>query len=218
MEQIELRPEGAEDRRPVEELTREAFWNVYGPGCAEHYLVHIMREDPAFVPELDYVAAQGGQVVGSILYTRAEILGDDGEERPVLCFGPISVLPRKQGQGVGLALIGRTKDLARRMGHRAIVITGDPEYYRRAGFVPAETFGIRTAGDEYAAALLACELEPGALADAAGRFVEAPVYQLDEKAVEEFDQGFPPREKRSGLPSQRRFLELAAQSRPRDGA
>ena len=106
-----IRPETPDDYREAENLTREAFWNVYRPGCTEHYILHVLRDDPAFVPELDYVAAQGGQVVGSILYTRAKILGDNGEERPVLCFGPISVLPRKQGQGVGLALIQRLKEI-----------------------------------------------------------------------------------------------------------
>ncbi len=99
MEQIELRPEGAEDRRAVEELTREAFWNVYGPGCAEHYLVHIMREDPVFVPELDYVAAQGGQVVGSILYTRAEILGTTERSGPCSALGPSRCCPGSRGRG-----------------------------------------------------------------------------------------------------------------------
>ena len=121
---IELRPESPADFRAVEELTRNAFWNHHAPGCDEHYLAHILRESSDFVPELDYVAVHAGKVVGNIMYTRAKIVLDRGGEREVLCFGPLAVDPAFQGQGVGGALIERTKTLARELGYKAILIFG----------------------------------------------------------------------------------------------
>ena len=101
MEGLTLRREAPTDHRAVEGLTREAFWNHYGPGCVEHYLAHVLRDAEAFVPELDYVAVLKGMVVGNIMYTRAKILCDDGRSLPVLCFGPLSVLPGLQRRGIG---------------------------------------------------------------------------------------------------------------------
>ena len=152
---IELRPESPADFRAVEELTRNAFWNHHAPGCDEHYLAHILRESSNFVPELDYVAVQDGKVVGSIMYTRARIVLDRGGERGVLCFGPLAVEPAFQGQGVGGALIERTKVLAQELGYGAILIFGDPAYYSRFGFVPAEQYGVGTSWGVYIISLQA---------------------------------------------------------------
>ena len=157
---IELRPESPADFRAVEELTRNAFWNHHAPGCDEHYLAHILRESSDFVPELDYVAVHAGKVVGNIMYTRAKIVLDRGGEREVLCFGPLAVDPAFQGQGVGGALIERTKTLARELGYKAILIFGDPEYYSRFGFIPAERYGVGTSWGVYIISLQALELRP----------------------------------------------------------
>ena len=202
---IELRPEGPADFRAVEELTRNAFWNHHAPGCDEHYLAHILRESSDFVPELDYVAVHDGKVVGNIMYTRAKIVLDRGGEREVLCFGPLAVDPAFQGRGVGGALIERTKTLARELGYKAILIFGDPEYYSRFGFVPAERYGVGTSWGVYIISLQALELQPGALEDCEGYFEESGDYQIDPEASAAFDKGFPPKEKVSGLPSQERF-------------
>lgn len=215
MPPIELRPERSADRRAVEELTRDAFWNHYVPGCDEHYLAHILRDSPDFLPELDYVAVRDGAVIGSIMYTRASIVLDRGGERGVLCFGPLAVAPAFQGQGVGGRLVTRTGDLARALGHAAILIFGDPDYYSRFGFVPAERYGIGASGGIYAASLQALELQPGALADCAGYFAESKSFQIDLDQAAAFDRRFPPREKRSGLPSQEKFQQIAARTRPR---
>ena len=212
---IELRPERPADFRRVEELTRDAFWNHYAPGCDEHYLAHILRDSPDFVPELDYVAVCGGQTVGNIMYTRARILLDRGGERDVLCFGPLAVAPPFQGRGVGSALVERTRDLARELGYAAILILGDPDYYSRFGFVPAERYGVGTAWGAYLISLQALELQSGALADCAGCFQESKSFQLDPVGAAAFDAGFPPREKRSGLPSQERFQWIIQQTTPR---
>ena len=141
--EIIIRHEQEVDYRNVEELTREAFWNRYVPGCDEHYLVHSMRSMPAFLPDLDFVAEYHGNVIGNIMYTKATIFGDDGRQYPVLTFGPISVLPEYQGRGIGSKLIQHTKAIAKSLGYQAILIYGDPEFYKRVGFVAlSERSGI----------------------------------------------------------------------------
>ncbi len=218
MQAVTLRPEGPADCRAVEELTRDAFWNHHVPGCDEHYLTHILRDSPDFVPELDYVAVQDGQIVGSILYTRAKIVLDRGGEREVLCFGPLAVAPAFQGRGIGGQLIGRTASLARALGFSAILIFGDPDYYGRFGFVPAERFGIGTSRGVYIVSLQALELQPRALAGCAGYFEESRSFQTDPAEAAAFDAGFPPREKVSGLPSQKKFQQIIARTSPRHPA
>lgn len=212
---IQFRKEDKSDYRTVEELTREAFWNYHVPGCDEHYLAHILRSSPAFVPELDYVAIVQGKVVGNIMYSKAFIQGDDSIRYPVLSFGPISVLPQMQKKGIGSALIRHTIKLATDLGYRAIMIYGDPEYYKRLGFKEAEHFSIGTAWDTYATPLLAYELVPDALRNCPGKFFEDDVFHLDETASALFDQNFPQKEKLSGLPTQDRFATLVAMNRPR---
>lgn len=213
-----LRPELESDLRAVEELTRDAFWNVHVPGCNEHYLLNVMRGVEAFIPALDTVAEENGRLVGNIVYTKAKIAGSDGTRVDVLSFGPVSVPPADQGKGVGSALIRHTLARARALGHGAVLIYGDPDYYGRFGFVPAEEYGIGTAQGMYATPLLALELVPSALADARGRFFEDEVFDVDEDAARAFDRGFPTREKRENLPSQARFRALVSMRRPMDTA
>ncbi len=207
---ITFRPERPADYRETETLTREAFWNHHTPGCDEHYLLHILRGSPAFVPALDIVAVDGGKIVGNVVYVRGLIQADAGSEYHVLSLGPISVLPQYQGRGIGGRLIQHTRALACKMGERAILLCGDPAYYTRQGFVPAETLGIRMADDMYATALHACELYPGALSGASGRYCEDTIYQIDEAAAAAFDESFPAKERVTGTPSQKRFQEIVA--------
>lgn len=211
---MELRPERPADYSETENMTREAFWNHYAPGCCEHYLLHVMRDSAAFVPELDFVAVHDGKIVGNIIYMKAVIEGDNGEKYDVLCLGPISVLPEYQRKGVGGRLIEHTRQLARELGFRAIFLCGDPEYYSRQGFTPAEAFGIRTADDMYMDALQVCELYDGALSGMKGRYVEDSIYEVDQTAAETFDKNFPPKEKIIGTSSQQRFEELVVMRRP----
>ena len=165
---MNIRLETPADYSTVEQITREAFWNHHVPGCDEHYLAHVLRKAECFLPELDFIAEQNGTLVGNIMYTKAKIVGDDGAEYPVLSFGPISVMPEFQGRGVGGKLILHTLSLAKEMGHTAVLIYGDPDYYGRFGFVSAEQYRIGTRYNTYAAALQAIELVPDALADKAG--------------------------------------------------
>lgn len=212
---IKLRLEKPADYKIVENLTREAFWNVHVPGCSEHYLIHIMRNSDAFIKELDTVAEIDGRIVGNIVYTKAKILGDNGDIYNVVCFGPIAVLPEFQGRGIGGMLIRYTRKLAKQLGYRAILIYGDPEYYSRYDFVAAETYGIGTPDNMYAVPLQACELYNGALQNCQGRFYEDKVYEIDEAEAMKFDKCFPKKEKQSRLLSQERFDKLVGMKIPR---
>ena len=210
---IHLRLEQLSDYRETENVVREAFWNHFSPGCDEHYLLHIMRDSPAFVPELNVVAVVDDKIVGNIVYAKSIIRADNGNEYEVLSLGPIAVLPEYQSKGIGGRMIEYTRQLAREMGFRAILLCGDPDYYLRQGFVPAETLGIRTGDNMYATALQGCELYEGALADAKGRYFEDPIYEIDEAAAIEFDKNFPLKEKITGTPSQKRFDEIVVMRR-----
>lgn len=207
---LQIRLEQPADYHEVELVVREAFWNCYSPGCTEHYLLHVMRDSPGFVPGLDLVAVADSRIVGSVVFHRAFILGDDGNRYDVLALGPIAVLPSFQRKGVGRLLIERARELAALQRYRAMLLCGEPKYYQKVGFTAAERFGIRTSGNKYFAALHACPLYAGALDRAAGRYFEDDVYLVDEAAAEIFDRQFPKKERVVGTPMQLRFREVCA--------
>ncbi len=207
---LTIRLEEKTDHRPVEEITREAFWNHFVPGCDEHYLVHIMRSSPDFIPELDFVAILDNRIVGNIMYTISSIKETPGNEFPVITFGPVSVLPEFQNQGIGSALIRHSFDEARRLGYKAVIIYGLPAYYSRLGFEPCIKYNISNHDNRYPRAMQVFELEQGALNHVSGVFQESPVFIIDPRAAEEFDKTFPPKEKIAGTPFQKLFLETAS--------
>ncbi len=204
---IFIRPEESKDYRIVEELTREAFWNLHVPGCNEHLLAHNLRSCGAFVSELDFVAESGGEVAGNIMYCRSKVIREDGTEHEVLTFGPVSVWPKLQSKGIGAALIRHSLTVAADMGFTAVLIYGDPAYYVRFGFKPAQAYDIRTAHGRFHQALQALELVPGALNGISGRFCEDEAYNVDDAELEAFDATFTPKEK-FVTESQKKFLEL----------
>jgi predicted N-acetyltransferase YhbS len=206
---IIIRNEKKEDYRNVEELIREAFWNLYVPGCNEHFVLHNLRNSSDFIPELDFVAEKEGQIVGQIVYSRGIIKCKQGEEKEVISFGPVSVLPAFQKQGIGSALIIRTINLAKDMGYPAICIYGDPRYYNRFGFRCAEKYEIKTAEDKFAVSLQVLELRQGALNNASGRFIESAAFAVDETGFARYDATFPFKEKKE-TDSQREFRLLAS--------
>ena len=201
---IIIRRETPADHAAVEHLTREAFWNVYRPGCTEHYVVHVLRRDPDFVPELDLVMERDGQLIGHVLYMRAALTADDGREIPMMTFGPISIRPDLQRQGLGKRLLDFSMERAKELGAGALCIEGNIEFYGRSGFVVAGTRGIRCHGtpeQEMAPYVLLKELRPGFLAGITGVYHTPKGYYVDEAAAEAFDRNFPPKEKKQ-LPGQ----------------
>lgn len=170
IENIIIRNERKEDYRKVENLTREAFWNVYRPGCTEHYVLHCYRGDPAFVPELDFVMELNGELIGQIIYVRSEIDCDDGRKLPIMTFGPIGIAPEYKRQGYGKRLLDYSMEKAMGMGVGALAITGNILFYGKSGFVPAKTKGVRYADDSDADYLLVKELIPGFLDGISGTY------------------------------------------------
>ncbi len=193
-----IRLETPDDYRTVETLTREAFWNVYRPGCMEHYLLHVLRDDPTFVPELDFVLEKGGELIGHVMYMRSEVHADDGRIIPTMTFGPISIAPAYQRQGYGTMLLRHSMEAARQMGVGAILITGNIDFYGKFGFVVASTRGIHYAGEPREAEVpyfLLCQLKPGYLDGVTGTYTEPAGYAAEDSDVEAFDAQFPPRVK-----------------------
>jgi predicted N-acetyltransferase YhbS len=206
---LTIRKEQKEDYSTVERLVREAFWNLYVPGCSEHFVLHNLRKSDDFVPGLDFVAERDGQIVGQIAYTRGIVKGEGTDAQEVISFGPVSVLPAVQRRGIGTALIGHTIALARDMDYPAICIYGDPRYYSRFGFRCAEKYDIKTADDKFAFALQVLELRQGVLGNMSGRFIESAAFTVDESGFAQYDATFPPKEKKE-TESQREFRFLAS--------
>jgi predicted N-acetyltransferase YhbS len=191
---IILKLEEEKDYRAVENLTREAFWNVYKPGASEHFILRNMRNSDVFVRELDYVAVVNNEIAGNIVYAKAKVMYSAGEHE-VLTFGPLSVLPKYQKNGIGRKLIARTAAKAKEAGFKAIIIYGNPAYYGRSGFVNSGQYGITDMHGNYNDALLALELTPGALENISGKFFEGEVYDVSEEELEKFEKHFPCKEK-----------------------
>ena len=160
---ITIRLETKDDYRAVENLTCESFWNVYRPGCMEHYVLHRYRDDPAFVPELDFVMELDGELIGQVIYVRSEIDCDDGRKVPIMTFGPLGIAPAYKRQGYGKQLLDYSMEKAKEMGAGALAITGNIDFYGKSGFVPAKTKGVRYADDPEADYFLIKELTPGFL-------------------------------------------------------
>jgi predicted N-acetyltransferase YhbS len=202
--EIQLRHETPEDYRAVETLTREAFWNLFVPGCDEHYLVHVLRDHPDFLPELDLVALVDGRIVGNIMYTRSRLVGAGGTAFATATFGPVSVLPECQGRGIGAALIRRTLEEAASLGFKAVVIEGHPYNYCKHGFKGSWSCGVSDAAGRFPFSLLVRELAAGCLAGGAWRFHPSAVYEIDADAAALFDRSFPEK-KKEYRPTQEEF-------------
>ncbi len=196
---ITIRLEKEADHRNTENLTREAFWNVYRPGCMEHYVLHCYRNDPAFVPDLDFVMELDGEMIGQVIYVRSEIACDDGRSVPIMTFGPIGIAPAYKRQGYGKRLLEYSMEKAREMGAGALAITGNILFYGKSGFVPAKTKGVRYADDPEADYFLIKELRSGFLDGISGTYKDPEGYfvcQKNPEAFEAFEATFPPKEKK----------------------
>ena len=193
-----IRLERTEDYREVENLVRESFWNVYRPGCSEHFVIHVLRDDPAFVKELDFVMEQNGKLIGQNMFMRTVINADDGRVIPVLTMGPIGITPELKRKGYGKKLLDYSLEKAAAMGFGAVLFEGNIGFYGHSGFTYARSFGIRYhdlpegADDSF---FLCKELIQGYLDDVTGVYQTPKGYYVDEEAAEAFDRSFPPKVK-----------------------
>lgn len=193
-----IRPERKEEYREVENLVRESFWNVYRPGCLEHFVLHELRNDEAFVKELDFVMEKDGRLIGQNIFVRAEITADDGRSIPIMAMGPICITPELRGQFYGKALLDHSLEKAAELGCGAVCFEGDIGFYGQSGFQFASEYGIRYHGlpeGEDASFFLCKELISGYLDGVTGEYATPSGYFVDEKAAEEFDKNFPPKKK-----------------------
>ena len=193
-----IRLERKEDHRETETLVRESFWNVYRPGCLEHFVLHELRADPAFVPQLNFVMEQGGRIIGQNLFMHAVINADDGREIPIMTMGPICICNELKRQGYGKILLDFSLEQAAAMGCGAVCFEGNIDFYGKSGFTYAREFGIRYHGlpqGEDDSFFLCKELREGYLTGITGEYATPQGYFVDEAAAEEFDKQFPPKEK-----------------------
>lgn len=195
---ISIRLERKEEYRKVEELVRESFWNVYRPGCLEHYVLNQLRDDESFIPELDFVMEKDGEIIGQNIFMKAEIKADDGRIIPIFTMGPICILPEFKRKGYGKILLDYSLEKAKEMGAGALCFEGNIDFYGKSGFTYASDFGIRYHGlpeGEDASFFLCIELEEGYLDGITGEYSTPAGYFVDEKEAEDFDKSFPEKEK-----------------------
>ena len=195
---IIIRLEKKEEYREVENLVRESFWNVYRPGCLEHYVLNQLRTDEAFVPELDFVMEKDGKLIGQNMFMRAKIQADDGRDIPIVTMGPIGIAPEFKRQGYGKILLDYSLEKAAELGAGALCFEGNIDFYGKSGFTFASEFGIRYHGlpeGEDASFFLCKELIPGYLDGVTGEYATPQGYFVDEAEAENFDKQFPYKEK-----------------------
>lgn len=193
-----IRLERKEECREVENLVRESFWNVYRPGCLEHFVLNQLRDDEAFVPELDFVMELDGQIIGQNMFMRAEIKADDGRVIPIMTMGPICITPDLKRKGYGKFLLDYSLKKAKELGCGALCFEGNIAFYGKCGFTYASDYGIRYHGlpeDEDASFFLCKELIPGYLDGVTGEYATPKGYFVDEESAEAFDKQFPYKEK-----------------------
>ena len=182
---IVIRLEEKSEYRKVENLVRDSFWNVYRPGCLEHYVLNQLRNDPAFVPELDFVMYQDGELIGQNIFVRTAITADDGRSIPIMTMGPICIKNAELGCG-------------------ALCFEGNIDFYGKSGFKQASEYGIRYHGlpeGEDASFFLCKELITGYFDGITGEYATPEGYLVDEQEAEEFDKQFPYKAKKK-LPRQ----------------
>ena len=196
-----IRLEQPKDYREVENLTREAFWNVYRPGCTEHYVLHLFRTNPDFIPELDLVMEEDDKIIGHVMFSKAEIILDDGSHFPSWTFGPISIHPAYKRKGYGLKLLQYALEKAKKMGIGLLQMEGNIEFYKHAGFDLASKMKIHYHAEQRESEVpyfLAQELIPGYWGDREGTYAPPKGYFVAEEhpeAFEVYEASFPKKEK-----------------------
>ncbi len=193
--EIKIRKTNKNEYYITENLTRETFWNLYSPGCSEHFVLHKLRKSDNYVKELDLIALDNNQIIGHILSTKAKVVDDQNETHEILCVGPISILPELQSKGIGSKLINYAIDKAKKLGFKGMILFGDPNYYRRFGFKNAKAYKISTRDNKNFDPFMALEFYENSLKPVKGRFFEDDAFEVKEEDLKEFEKQFPFKEK-----------------------
>lgn len=208
---LNIRNETQADRQAVEDVTRRAFYNIYAPGCTEHYLIHVMRDHPDFIPELDFVAELDGRVIGNVMYTKATLTDEAGAVKDILTFGPVSIAPEHQRRGYGKQLLEHSFRRAAELGWDVIVIFGSPANYVGRGFKSCRRFNVCLENGRFPAAMMVKELKEGALDGRKLVYRDSPVMSIDEEAARRYDDALEPMAKEY-RPSQEEFYIMSYSS------
>lgn len=193
---ITIRTEKETDHKDVEAVIRASFWNLYIPGCMEHYLAHIMRSHEDFIPELDLVIELNDEIIGNIMYTKTRLVDDIGEEKNILTFGPVCILPKYQREGYGKQLIEYSFNRAIELGYDVIVIFGNPGNYVSRGFKSCKKYNVSLENGTYPTAMLVKELKKNTLDGRKRVYYQSPVFEINEQDAEHFDNALEPMEKK----------------------
>lgn len=204
MESIIIRNEVETDYKTVEEITRISFWNLYIPGCDEHYLVHTMRSHKDFIPELDLIIEADHQIIGNIMYTKAKLVDESSNEKEILTFGPVCIRPEYQRKGYGKRLIEASFEKAAALGYDVIVIFGDPNNYVGRGFKSCKRYNICLDNGTFPSAMMVKELKQGTLDGRKWFYYQSPIYEVDQQEAQRFDDSLEKMEKKY-QPSQEAF-------------
>lgn len=205
---LKIRNEEAGDYEAVEKLTREAFYNMYMPGCVEHYLVRVMRDHEDFIKALDFVAELDGELIGNIMYTKAKLVDEKGNEKHILTFGPVSIAPKYQRRGYGRELLEYSFEKASALGYDTIVIFGSPANYAARGFKSCKKYNVCVESGKFPAAMMVKTLTEDALDGRRWTYYDSPVMAIDEAAAAAYDDTLPKLEKKH-TPSQEEFYILS---------
>lgn len=192
---INIRNETPQDYEIVENITRKAFYNMYIPGCVEHYLVHIMRDHEDFISELDFVIEVDGKIIGNVMYTKAKLIDENNNQKDVLTFGPLSILPEYQRQGYGKMLLEYSFKKATELGFDTIVIFGSPNNYISRGFKSCKKYNICVEDNTYPTAMMVKELKPDTLDGRKWIYYESPVMNINENDAKKYDDSLEKMEK-----------------------
>ena len=203
MKEYRIRREEEKDYQKTETVVREAFWNVYRPGCLEHFVLHELRRDKDFIPELNFVMEIDGEIAGQVVCVKAVIDTDEGKQLPIMTLGPICIAPAYKRQGYGRILLDYVLAEAEKLGYGAVCFEGNIAFYGGSGFTYASEFNLRYHGLPEGADssfFLCKELKKGYLSGVSGEYSTPQGYFVDEGQAEEFDKAFPPKkkEKREG--------------------
>jgi len=193
---IKIRNEEETDYERVEEITRKSFWNLYIPGCVEHYLVHVMRSHKDFLPELDLVIEVDNQIIGNIMYTKTKLIDESGEEKDILTFGPVCILTEYQRKRYGKKLMEYSFEQAGALDYDVIVIFGNPNNYVSRGFKSCKKYNVCLENGTYPAAMMVKELKPDVLDGRKWVYYQSPVFEIDEQEAGCFDEGLESLEKK----------------------
>ena len=191
MENYSIRVEEERDYSTVESLVRESFWNVYRPGCTEHYVLHRLRSNPDFIPELAFVMEADGKIIGQNVFVKAQITKSNGIAFPILTMGPICIANKYKRKGYGKILLDYSLEKAKDLGYGAVCFEGNIDFYGKSGFDYASKFGIKYHGlpEGMAADFFLCkELQAGYLDGITGVYATPAAYFVAEENPEDFEK------------------------------